>query len=409
MAIDGVPKELALALRDAAGVKTFIETGTYKGATAKWAAGEFDKVVTIEWYRPRFRKTKAALSGEYKNVKFCNGDSRTRFQKERKLVKEDAVMLWLDAHWSGNYEQSVGTPGECPLIQELAAVKSNDIVLIDDARLFRNPPPRPHDPEQWPNMRQIRAALPGRYTVIWNDVIISVPLPLAEIVRQHTGHDGGTHYVVATSNDYVGIMPGFAYLFNKFLGPDVKVKVVRYDVRLPGLPANFSQYAVGPQSEYSFTAGLAKFLDWWHYDTLLLMLEDYYLTEIDTNRIQRLQEMMNAGNVDKIDLTGDRSKFRHTAKGDIITSDQNAQYRASLQAAIWRTDYLRDCLSRGDWTPWEFEKHAAQNDGATILGTIEPVMQYINAVGGEGKKPGQFDTKKIPTWLWQELRRARAV
>ena len=45
----GPPKELILQLADRYKLRGFIETGTYKGNTAVWAASYFDDVITIEY------------------------------------------------------------------------------------------------------------------------------------------------------------------------------------------------------------------------------------------------------------------------------------------------------------------------------------------------------------------------
>jgi predicted O-methyltransferase YrrM len=52
----GVPTELAIALKDAYNLQSFIETGTNCGATALWAAEYFPKVITIEAAKKYMRK-----------------------------------------------------------------------------------------------------------------------------------------------------------------------------------------------------------------------------------------------------------------------------------------------------------------------------------------------------------------
>lgn len=413
MAIDGVPKKLALKLANEANIDTFIETGTYKGNTARWAAGNFDYVTTIEAYKPRYQKTKAGLKDRYPSIKFCLGDSRTRLLSERQRAKRESVMLWLDAHWCGNYEKSQGTDGECPLIDELKHVGINDIVMIDDARLFVNPPPRPHDPGQWPTYQEIKNMLPGRYIRIVGDVIVAVPRRYAYVVRQYCNEYDKTNEdiqtVFATSNLYVHCLPPAIYLWNKYIGK-TPITVARYDKRPPALPGNASQIAIGKQSDFSFTTGLARFVQLWHEDLILLMLEDYWLTFADVSALSYCWEtMLEHPEIKKIDLSGDRMKVpyqqftRFGINGAVVESKQDAPFRASLQAAIWRSDYLGECLGKGSWDAWTFEKHGAQNDGALILGVKLPVLEYVNAVGGQGNKPGELDYKKIPARLFNEI------
>ena len=108
----------------------------------------------------------------------------------------------------------------------------------------------------------------------------------------------------------------------------------------------------------------------------------------------------------KIDLSGDRMKTPYRDYGvvdgvELVQSTEDASFRGSIQAAIWRKSYLQKHLNLS-WDAWQFEKHGCRDDAA-ILGTVEPVLSYVNAVGGAGNKPGEYDHKKIPTWMWKEM------
>lgn len=216
--------------------------------------------------------------------------------------------------------------------------------------------------------------------------------------------------IVLTSNDYVNILPGFAYLFNKFY-PNQEVTVVRYDVRPPKLPENFKQFAVGQQSNYSWSGGLKRYLEDIEDEFVLLMLEDYYLDKnVDVVMIEHIiTEMMIDPKIAKIDLTNDRSKVEHKKISEFyIQSDINAPFLASVQAAIWRRDFLIAILNNKD-NAWQFEKNKRTkkyltDHKAVILGCVNPPMSYVNAVGGEGNKPGQYDLKKFPQWMIDELK-----
>jgi len=100
-------------------------------------------------------------------------------------------MVWLDAHWSGG--TTGGADIECPLLEELYSVsKSNHdhCILIDNMSMFLRPPPKPHDPDKWPNIREVLASLPvGYYTVIKGDNLIAIPDAarsfLMDYLREH--------------------------------------------------------------------------------------------------------------------------------------------------------------------------------------------------------------------------------
>lgn len=228
--------------------------------------------------------------------------------------------------------------------------------------------------------------------------------------------------IVLTSNDYVNVLPGFAYLFNKFY-PNQELTIVRYDVRPPKLPDNFKQFAIGKQSDYSWSGGLKYYLSQINDEFVMLMLEDYYLDKpVDVGTIIGCQNMMiHRPEVFKIDLTNDRLKVTHSKSNYalkdnfeskeleyFIQSDINAPFLASVQAAIWRKDFLFSILNTKD-NAWQFEKNKRTKEylkkhNSVILGCMNPPMSYINAVGGEGNKPGQYDLKKFPQWMIDELK-----
>lgn len=228
--------------------------------------------------------------------------------------------------------------------------------------------------------------------------------------------------IVLTSNEYLNIIPGFAYLFNKFY-PGQEVTVVRYEDRPYGLPDNFKNYAIGQQSNYSWSGGLKRYLTDIEDEFVLLMLEDYYLDkDVDLGTLTGCKNLMiHRPEIVKIDLTDDRLKVAHSKsnyalkdKPDsvvleyFIQSDINAPFLASVQAAIWRKDFLMSILNTKD-NPWQFEKNPRtkaylKKHNGVILGCVNPPMSYINAVGGEGNKPGQYDLKKLPEWMIEELK-----
>ncbi len=90
------------------------------------------------------------------------------------------TVFWLDAHWSPNEGQTdrgyLDDYGECPLLGELAAIKSVDwqtapIIYIDDAPIFRrdglkDQAYRGIDANQWPTEDQIKAALPDGFVLL---------------------------------------------------------------------------------------------------------------------------------------------------------------------------------------------------------------------------------------------------
>ena len=176
----GPPKNVIKNLQRDFSIRTFVETGTFYGSTAIWASDHFDTVITIE-LDDRIYQTVSAEYRDVKNIRFVNGKSQTELQKVVQGTLDSDAVFWLDAHYSG--EGTAGEDYECPLLDEIEAIGSfdhNAFVFIDDARLFFSPPPRPHNPGEWPTIKQIfetfDSALGSEYYIaIVEDVIIAVP------------------------------------------------------------------------------------------------------------------------------------------------------------------------------------------------------------------------------------------
>lgn len=139
---------------------------------------------------------------------------------------------------------------------------------------------------------------------------------------------------------------------------------------------------------------LGKFVSTMDDDYFVLLLDDYWVQECDADLLARAERKMLEGVAAKIDLSGDRMKFPHTFCKDshFVLSDQNARYRSSLQAAIWRKEYLMKLCQDG-WTPWEFElkgEKVIRGDGEIVLGTSRPCLRYVNVLR-RGKWHGRCD------------------
>lgn len=169
----GIPRKLALKLRDRYGLKVFVETGAYVGGTTLWASFYFEKIIGIEISRFYYEFSKRTC-GDAKNVVLIRGDSRIELSRALSLAKSPAL-VWLDAHWSSDLEAGKPAKGENPLLDELAALNADGrphAILVDDAKLF-DPPFN----DEWPSMKEIRALLEERPrdVRVFEDVIIAEP------------------------------------------------------------------------------------------------------------------------------------------------------------------------------------------------------------------------------------------
>ncbi|MEG4213947.1 FkbM family methyltransferase [Microcoleus sp. Pol14C6] len=179
-------KQLMLVLKNEYNLPTFVETGTWKGGTSVWAAQHFQQVFTIEFAKHIYESTSSTYS-HIKNIEFLWGHTKEQLKFVVPQLNEPAL-FWLDAHWMGG--GTAGEDDECPLLEELEIINNSEcehFILIDDARLFLSPPPSPHRIEQWPSLNEIIATLSAktsRYTVIFEDAIVSVPERAKSVLAQ---------------------------------------------------------------------------------------------------------------------------------------------------------------------------------------------------------------------------------
>jgi len=173
----GPPAGLVLALQKRLDLAEFVETGTYRGDTADWAGRHFARVTTIE-LSPAFHAAATARFQAQPRVRTLGGESVAMLRAVVPALARPAL-FWLDAHWSGL--DTAGREAECPVLGELAVINASPhdhVVLVDDARLFCAPPPRPHRAEHWPDLASLLASLGAggrRHVVLVEDVFAAVP------------------------------------------------------------------------------------------------------------------------------------------------------------------------------------------------------------------------------------------
>lgn len=120
------------------GLRTFVETGTFRGETIEFMLPEVDQIHSVELSD----ELHAAAVEKFKDrpqVHLDKGDSATVLPG---IVEglESPALLWLDAHYSAKV--TAHGPEETPILAELRAVfersKAAHVILIDDAREFED-------------------------------------------------------------------------------------------------------------------------------------------------------------------------------------------------------------------------------------------------------------------------------
>ena len=213
----GIPKEIVANIIEKERPKAFIETGTYIGDTAIWASALFEKVYTIE-IMPEMSQTATKRAAGIKNISFLLGDSSKVLPTIINELKGNSF-FWLDGHYSG--EGTGGEENECPVMDEITIIsKCKDaIILIDDARCFYGPPPKPHNASHWPGIADIfnklKLLYPNHYTTVVDDVIFCVPMRLKSILDTDWQEHFYTRFAGKKAPAYRRILGGIK---NKLLG-----------------------------------------------------------------------------------------------------------------------------------------------------------------------------------------------
>jgi glycosyltransferase involved in cell wall biosynthesis len=176
-------------------LKTFVETGTYEGASVRAVLPLFDEIHTIELSEELHARAREEFA-ENPEVHIHHGRSEEVLQELAPKLTDAKTLFWLDAHWSDEPAASGGEGGS-PLLGELTAIGSlgpESVVMIDDARLFLAPPPAPAEPDQWPELAQVLAALSelsGEHEpMVIDDVIVFFPRKVKDAVRRYARESG---------------------------------------------------------------------------------------------------------------------------------------------------------------------------------------------------------------------------
>ena len=117
------------------GPNVFVETGTFHGKTARWAAERFQVVHTVELSYELYRAAADALTPL--GVRCHHGDTRDVLPKLAQEIDE-AAFWFLDAHWL-DQPHAAGKDTHLPLHVELTALAERtypDVICVDDVASF---------------------------------------------------------------------------------------------------------------------------------------------------------------------------------------------------------------------------------------------------------------------------------
>ncbi|HXA14875.1 MAG TPA: glycosyltransferase [Opitutaceae bacterium] len=166
---------------------TFVETGTFRGETLEIMHPLFDDCLSVELSDEHYKAAQQRF-GATPNIRLFHGDSAKFLRENQALYAGKSTLFWLDAHWCVGGDSN--EKSQCPLLQELAAIKTlnaQSALLIDDARLFLAPPPKPHEISDWPSfdsiLEQLHQLSREHAVICFNDVIVYVPKAVQASLR----------------------------------------------------------------------------------------------------------------------------------------------------------------------------------------------------------------------------------
>lgn len=189
----GVPMHIILPIINFAKVDWFIESGTAGAESIIEASKYFKHCHTVEIVKDR-----TPIDESIENITWHTGNSANIFPKIVDMILAERVakgltedeylysIFYLDGHYSGDIESPAGTK-ECPVIDEIvsiSALKTDAIIIIDDARLHLGSVPSPLDVRQWPRIDKIicliKELFPHYLVTLRDDYILAYPERLSE-------------------------------------------------------------------------------------------------------------------------------------------------------------------------------------------------------------------------------------
>lgn len=184
--------------------------------------------------------------------------------------------------------------------------------------------------------------------------------------------------VITTSDDYVGLLPGFAHQWDKYCG--LPVTVVYRNVAPPALPSHYTMLA-SPARYYDWSTSLRNALEQMTEPIVLLGLEDYWLADhVNMPALAAaLTYILEHEEVQRIDLTRDRTAYPHIDRGEYVQAILNpdaVEYVLSTQFSLWQKAFLHGALQPGELGP-QFEVEASRRiapQHPIVLGTRQVVL-----------------------------------
>jgi hypothetical protein len=205
---------------------------------------------------------------------------------------------------------------------------------------------------------------------------------------------------IPTCNKYLPVVEALMYTINKYWPANNKFIILGYEPPTYNLNPNWSFVSLGVDTgPGNWSNDLIKFFNTFEEEYFINMIDDTLLTRMsDISKIEIVFNYMRRyKEVKKCFLHGSLSSGDKSLLGNIELTpveelsglfydiNQIADYRTSIQSAIWSTKYFLHNL-KPNMNPWQFETQHTKNDGARILTTINnhPTMiSHLYRIGNQ--------------------------
>lgn len=187
---------------------------------------------------------------------------------------------------------------------------------------------------------------------------------------------GDLKIILPTCNQYIYLIEGLMYTIDKFWPNHGEVIIIGYDEPKFKLNERWSFISLGTQTgPKDWSNDLIRFFKTFEDEFFINLIDDTLMTRpADEEQIEYLFQLISNNNkIGKIFLHGSLisfGKFKtvNDDRYDLVSINQNSQYRTSIQSAIWRKEYFLKLL-KPNLTPWDFELQHIMNDGVEIIST----------------------------------------
>lgn len=217
--------------------------------------------------------------------------------------------------------------------------------------------------------------------------------------------------IIPTCNQYIHLIEGLSYTIDKFWPNHGDVIIIGYDQPKFKLKDGYSFVSMGTQSgAQSWSNDLIRFFSNFKDEYFINLIDDTLMTRpTDEEQILYMIDMIKSDlTIGKISLHGSlyNSKDSKLIEGkyNLIEISQFADYRTSIQSAIWKRDYFMKLL-KPNLNPWQFETQHIKNDGVRIISTKtnHPTMySHLYRIGGKFQTNDWYKSVFEPTQLPDE-------